>query len=57
MVRKFAACREFSTAERILQGVLKNKDLDLYRSFEVIMVVGVVFVVLWFVTSYVLEIG
>jgi len=57
MAYKFAASREFSTAERILQAVLNNKYLDLYRSFEVIMVVGAVFVVLWFVTPYVLQIG
>ena len=57
MTHKFRASREFSTVKRILQSLLQNEDSDLYRSFEVIMVVGAVFVVFWFVMSYVLEIG
>jgi hypothetical protein len=57
MAHKLAASTEVSTVEKILRSVLNIKDLDLYRSFEVIMVVGAVFMVFWFVTSYVLEIG
>jgi hypothetical protein len=46
VARKFVASRELTTVERKSYSVLKNKDLDLYRSFDVIVVVGAVFVVL-----------
>jgi hypothetical protein len=52
MAHKFAASREFSAVGKILQSALKSKDLDLCRSFEVIMVMGGVFVVFWFVVFW-----